>query len=90
MAKTGEAARLQHAGVRLKDALLQLVQVVDEVVVLHVDLRLRRLLQHAHRHRHVLLKVAADGERDVAKAREDRRLDVAVELGALQVFEQQP
>ena len=57
---------------------------------LHVHLRRRGLLQHTHGHVHVLFKVAADGERDVAEAREYGRLDVAVELRALQVLEQQP
>mmetsp|Transcript_43630 Transcript_43630/g.141607 ORF Transcript_43630/g.141607 Transcript_43630/m.141607 type:complete len:583 (-) Transcript_43630:1059-2807(-) len=83
------AQPLQHARVRLEDPLPQLPQVVDQVRVGHVHRSHAGLLEHRHSHLQVRLEVAPDGERDVAKARQDGRLDVAVERGVLEVAQQQ-
>mmetsp|Transcript_20361 Transcript_20361/g.34693 ORF Transcript_20361/g.34693 Transcript_20361/m.34693 type:complete len:585 (+) Transcript_20361:306-2060(+) len=84
------AEALQDARVRLEDALAQLVQVLEQVRVGAVGRRERGgLHEHVHRHGEILVEVAADGQRDVAEAREYRRLHVAVERRVLQVAQQQ-
>mmetsp|Transcript_13509 Transcript_13509/g.36084 ORF Transcript_13509/g.36084 Transcript_13509/m.36084 type:complete len:245 (-) Transcript_13509:2013-2747(-) len=80
---------LQDARIGLQDALAQLIEVVDHVVVVHVHLCLRGCGKHLHSDAEVLFEMAGDSERNVAKDRQHRRLDVAVEAGILQVLHEE-
>ena len=81
---------LEQTGVRLEDAASEHVVVVDHLFVRlrRRDGQLRRGLKHRDDVREVLLEPDADGERDVAKARQNRRLHAPVQLRALQILQQ--
>mmetsp|Transcript_13132 Transcript_13132/g.28313 ORF Transcript_13132/g.28313 Transcript_13132/m.28313 type:complete len:298 (+) Transcript_13132:511-1404(+) len=83
------AQALQNTGVRLEDALAQLLQIINEVGVALVDLGAGSLVKHGHRYLQVLVEIPAHRKRDVAKATENRRLHVAVERRVLRVPQQQ-